>query len=91
MALERWIRNTAVRVAFLTDSRFDVDNLAAKGALKKRALRVIERKLRHAVVEDSYRPDVVFYIIKDQGSWVLRRQKDGHRRAREAAAGGARA
>lgn len=93
MALDRWIRNTAVRIAFLTDSRFQQEDRASGGRLKKRALRVIERNLRHAVIEDSFRPDAIFYIIRSGSGkqWCLRRKKDEHRRGSQSQAQGARA
>ena len=62
MSLVQNRKNSALRVAFLTDSSFQAANEAAKGALKKRALRVIERNVRYPVVENSNYPDAVFYI-----------------------------
>lgn len=76
-SLSQKIRNRALRVAFLTNSAFQLENALAKGALKKRALRVIERNIRHAVIESSDQPDVIFYIQRVPGgkSWQLRRAK----------------
>lgn len=68
MALPQNRRNSALRVAFLTDSRFDQLNRECNGELKKRALRVIMRHVRYPVVENSNNPDIMFYILRAPGS-----------------------
>lgn len=78
MSLQRVGKNSALRVAFLTDSRFDKEDALANGNLKKRALRCIHRQVRYPVVEHSTAPDVYFYIMRQPGSqsWMLRKAYD---------------
>lgn len=76
MALIQNRRNSALRVCFLTDSRFDAEDRRSNGNLKKRALRCIQRNVRYPVVEYSGdHVDAVFYILKEGSNWVLRKQK----------------
>ena len=77
MALPQNRRNSALRVCFLTDSRFDQENQRTNGALKKRAIRQIQRIVRYPVVENSFAPDVCFRIYRvGDGSkqWMLRKE-----------------
>ena len=69
-------RQSAVRIAFLTDSTFEKANEEKLGALKKRALRVMQQRLRTFCVEDSNNPDVVFEVRRLPGtkSWCLHRR-----------------
>ena len=62
-----------VRVAFLTDSRFEQENHFKHGILKRRALRALMRKFRMNVIEDSNHPDVTFRVYRQEGSkgWKL--------------------
>lgn len=68
-------KNSALRVAFLTDSYFDREDAAKRGELKKRALRVIQREVRYPVVENSTSPDIILRIIRRGGDkgWMLRK------------------
>jgi len=77
MALERWIRNTAIRVAFLTDYRFQKLDVQQQQKIKKRALRWLERNMRYPVVENSHSPDGVFYVVQNPltRQWYLRRKR----------------
>lgn len=65
-----------VRVAFLTDSSFRRDNERMNGALKKRALRELQKRHKLPVYEDSTFPDIVFTVYRLPGSksWCLRRK-----------------
>jgi hypothetical protein len=77
MALPQNRKNSALRVCFLTDSRFDEENRRANGALKKRALRQIQRIVRYPVVESANFPDVCFRVYRvGDGSkqWMLRKE-----------------
>lgn len=78
MPLVRVGRNSALRVAFLTDSRFERENAASGGKLKQRALRCIMRQVRYPVIENSDRPDAVFYIQRLEGSkgWKLVKRQE---------------
>lgn len=70
-------RNRALRVCFLTDSRFEQENRQSGGKLKKRALRQIERIVRYPVVESANFPDVCFRVYRvGDGSkqWMLRKE-----------------
>ena len=69
-------RNSALRVAFLTDSAFDKANAESHGALKKRAIRKLQRDARWPVVENSHQPDIVFRTIRNPaGGWMLRKHE----------------
>lgn len=74
-------RNAAIRVAFITDSIFDKENEAAKGALKKRALQILMKHARYPVIESSNVFDTSFYIMRQPGAkaWMLRKVKDESR------------
>lgn len=69
-------KNSALRVAFLTDTAFQRANEQALGALKKRAIRRIQREVHYPVVENSTYPDIVFRILrKEGGGWMMRKHE----------------
>mgnify|MGYP001610610173 CR=1 FL=1 len=78
MALERWIKNTAIRVAFLTDYRFARLDKLEQEKIKKRALRFMQRNLRYPVVENSSTPDGVYLLVQNPltKQWYLRRRRE---------------
>jgi len=83
MALPQNRRNSALRVAFLTDFQFGKLAEDQQQNLKKRAIRCIERQVRYPVVENSAYPDIVLKIIRredgDKG-WMLRKSTQSTRR-----------
>lgn len=71
-------RNSALRVAFLTDFQFQRLSEKQQQEAKKRALRAIMRQVRYPVVENSTSPDITFQVMRRGGdnSWMLRKVKE---------------
>lgn len=67
-------KNSALRVAFLTDTAFQREDYLKSGMLKKRAIRKIQHEVHYPVVENSTAPDIVFKILRvPGGGWMLRK------------------
>lgn len=67
-------RNSALRVAFLTDFQFQKQAQEHQHELKKRAIRRLQREIRYPVVENSTHPDIIFRVIRNEaGGWKLRK------------------
>lgn len=67
-------RNSALRVAFLTDWQFQKQEQEHQQELKKRAIRRLSREIRYPVVENSHQPDIIFRVIRnEEGGWKLRK------------------
>jgi len=67
-----------LKIQFITDSRFQEYNTKSRGAMLKRALRAIQRKVGSSttvveVSDESKYPDAVFAVYGAGKQWILRK------------------